>query len=208
MLTVRLGRWPGAGPSTYPARVDARARTVAWRRTDGEPGHSLARVERRPGGWLCFGTEVLAGEDTMMSCSFRVELDDAWATRQVEVQSVSADGERRLVLSTDDDHRWRRGGEPAPDLDGCVDVDIAATPLTNTFPIRRLAALAVGAAVTSPVAWIDVPALAVSRVEQTYRRLGALRWEYGDRAHGAFVLTVDDDGLVVDYTGFATRVAG
>jgi hypothetical protein len=151
---------------------------------------------------------VLAGEEAMMSCSFRVELDDAWATRQVEVQSVSADGERRLVLSTDDDHRWRRGGERAPDLDGCVDVDIAATPLTNTFPIRRLAALAVGAAVTSPVAWIDVPALAVSRVEQTYRRLGAVRWEYGDRAHGAFVLTVDDDGLVVDYTGFATRVAG
>jgi uncharacterized protein len=188
--------------------VDADARTVAWRRTDGGPGHGLARVERRPGGWVCFGAEVLAGEGTLMSCSFRVELDHAWATRQVEVQSVSAEGERRLVLSADDDHRWRRGGERAPDLDGCVDVDIAATPLTNTFPIRRLAALPAGAAVTFPVAWVDVPALGVNRVDQTYRRLGAVRWVYADRAHGSFLLTVDDDGLVVDYTGFATRVAG
>lgn len=61
---------------------------------------------------------------------------------------------------------------------------------------------------TSPVAWVDVPELGVTRVEQTYRRLGPLRWAYADPAHGAFELTVDDDGLVVDYTGFATRVAG
>jgi uncharacterized protein len=48
----------------------------------------------------------------------------------------------------------------------------------------------------------------VVRVDQTYRRVGPRRWEYSDDAHGTFVLTVDDDGLVVDYTGMATRVAG
>ena len=142
----------------------------------------------------------------MLSCSFRVELDDAWATRAVEVTTVSADGERRLAPSADDDRRWSRDGERAPDLDGCVDV--AATPLTDTFPIRRLASLGVGEAVTSPVAWVDVPALGVTRVEQIHRRLDRLRWEYSDDAHSAVVLTVDDDGLVVDHEGFATRVAG
>ena len=97
-----------------------------------------------------------------------------------------------------------------PDLDGCVDVDIAATPLTNTFPIRRLAHLAVGEAATSAVAWVDVPALDVTRVEQTYERLpdrdGLAAWRYSDPLHGAFVLTVDDEGLVVDYEGFARRI--
>ena len=58
------------------------------------------------------------------------------------------------------------------------------------------------------MAWVDVPALGVVRVDQTYRRVGPRRWEYSDDAHGTFVLTVDDDGLVVDYTGMATRVAG
>jgi hypothetical protein len=181
---------------------------VAWRRSDEGAGHSLARVARRPRGWLCHGTEVLAAPDALLSCSFHVELDDAWATRVVEVTTVSADGERRLTLSADHDRRWSRDGERTPDLDGCVDVDVAATPLTNTFPIRRLAALTVGQEVTSPVAWVDVPALGVTRVDQTYRRLDHRRWEYRDDAHGAFVLTVDDDGLVVDYEGFATRVAG
>ncbi|HJX44773.1 MAG TPA: putative glycolipid-binding domain-containing protein [Geodermatophilus sp.] len=183
-------------------------RVVAWRRTDEDAGHSLARVGRRGGGWLFHGTEVLAGPGTLLACSFRVEVDDAWATRAVEVSAVDAEGERRLVLTADADRRWARDGEPVPGLDGCVDVDVAATPLTNTLPIRRLASLAVGEEVTTPVAWVDVPALGVTRVDQTYRRLGPRRWRYSDEAHGAFELTVDDDGLVVDYTGMATRVAG
>ena len=183
-------------------------RVVAWRRTDEDAGHSLARVERRDGGWLFHGTEVLAGPSTLLSCSFRVEVDDTWATRAVEASAVSADGERRLVLTADVDRRWTRDGEPAPELDGCVDVDVAATPLTNTLPIRRLAWLTVGEEVTTPVAWVDVPALRVARVDQTYHRLGPSRWRYSDDAHGAFELTVDDDGLVVTYTGMATRASG
>ncbi len=106
----------------------------------------------------------------------------------------------------DADRRWSRDGSRAPDLDGCTDIDIAATPLTNTFPINRLAGLAVGASVTSSVTWVDVPELGATRVDQTYRRLAPRRWEYSDQRHGAFELSVDDDGLVVDYTGFATRV--
>jgi hypothetical protein len=77
-------------------------------------------------------------------------------------------------------------------------------------PIRRLAHLSVGEPVTSAVAWVDVPALDVARVDQTYVRLedrdGLARWRYSDAQHGAFVLTVDDEGLVVDYQGFARRI--
>jgi hypothetical protein len=187
--------------------VDPTVRLVAWQRADEDRGHSLARVEQLPDGWLCHGTEVLAGPGTLLSCGFRVELDVGWGTRSVEVWSVSGAGERRVQLTADDDRRWWRDGSRAPDLDGCVDVDVAATPLTNTFPINRLALSAVGASVTTPVVWVDVPGLGASRVDQTYQRLGPDRWRYSDERHGAFELSVDDDGLVVDYTGFATRVA-
>lgn len=179
---------------------------LAWTRTDEHRGHSMARVEEVAGGWVFLGSEVIAGPEEILSCSFRVLLDRDWRTREVEVRSVSALGERSLALRADEQRRWWRNGTPDAALDGCVDVDVAATPLTNTFPIRRLAELGAGDAVTTPVAWVDVPALGVTRVDQTYRRLGTHRWRYSDPLHGAFVLTVDDDGLVTDYEGFATRV--
>jgi hypothetical protein len=186
--------------------VEPSVRVLAWQRTDENVGHSIARVERLPDGWVCHGSEVIAGPGATLACGFRVHLDADWATRTVEVWSMSRAGERRLRLTADVGGRWWRDGTHAPDLDGCIDVDVAATPLTNTFPINRLAGLAVGASATSSVAWVDVPELSATRVDQTYERLADRLWRYSDQRHGAFELSVDDDGLVVDYTGFASRL--
>lgn len=188
--------------------VEQDVRLVAWQRADENAGHSLARRQRLADGWRFDATEVLAGPEATLSCSLRVIVDESWRTREVDVSSVAWDGTMTLSLRVDAEQRWLRDGVHLPALDGCVDVDVAATPLTNTFPIRRLAALEVGAATTTPIAWVDVPALGVSRVDQTYLRLDTRRWQYSDDRHGAFVLTVDEDGLVVDYEGFATRIRG
>ena len=184
---------------------------VAWERADESGGFSVARRERLEppdAGWLFHGSEVLVGEQTL-SCTFCVVVGPDWVTRRVEVRSVSTVGEAQRRLKVSDGH-WTVDGAARPDLDGCVDVDVAATPLTNTFPIRRLAHLAVGRSVTSTVAWVDVPALGVTRVEQTYERLEdrdeLAAWRYSDPTHGGFVLTVDTEGLVVDYEGFARRI--
>ncbi len=185
---------------------------MAWQRADDSHGHSVARMAETEGRWLFHGCEVLAGPEVRLACWFRIVVDREWLTQEVEVRAVGADGERVLRLAADTERRWSVDGVHRPDLDGCLDVDVAATPLTNTFPIRRLAGLAVGESATSPIAWVDVPGLGVVRVDQTYRRLAPVRggdaWEYSDPAHGAFTLTVDDDGLVVDYEGFAQRVEG
>ena len=181
---------------------------VAWERTDQRRGLSVARREHVDDGWLFHGSEILVGDETL-SCTFSVVVGPDWVTRRAEVLSVSGVGQVRRVLEASEAH-WTVDGASRPDLEGCVDVDIAATPLTNTFPIRRLADLAVGESVAAEVAWVDVPALSVSRVDQTYERLadrdGLVRWRYSDPAHGAFLLTVDDDGLVLDYEGFARRI--
>jgi hypothetical protein len=181
---------------------------VAWERADDGRGHSVARRQRVDDGWLFHGAEVLVGKETL-SCTFSVLVGPDWVTRSVEVLSVAGAGETSRLLAAADGH-WTVDGTYRPDLDGCVDVDIAATPLTNTFQIRRLAHLDVGEAVTTAVAWVDVPALGVTRVDQRYERLadrdGLACWRYSDPAHGAFVLTVDEDGLVVDYEGFARRI--
>ena len=186
-------------------------RTVSWARTDG-PGHGIGRLVGTVDGWRAHGHEGLAGPADLVACSFSVELDHGWLTRAAEVRSLARDGQRELRLEADGTGSWTADGLPRPDLDGCLDVDVAATPLTNTFPIRRLAALRAGEQVSLPVAWVQVPSLEVARVQQTYRRLAAGQaadaWQYADRAHGAFRLEVDADGLVVEYEGFAARVAG
>jgi hypothetical protein len=184
---------------------------AAWRRSDESEGHSLARLEQVDDGWLGDAHEVVVTGPDVGACDFSVRLDSEWRTARVHVEALSFDGGRRaLDLRADEGRRWWRDGARIPELDGCLDVDVAASPLTNTFPIRRLVSLAVGEASTSPVAWVDVPSLDVHRVEQTYRRVGAVgeleAWEYSDPRHGAFRLTVDAQGLVVDYEGLAQRV--
>ena len=111
-----------------------------------------------------------------------------------------------VSYQADEAREWWRDDYPLPDLNGCVHIDVAATPLTNTFPIRRFASLGIAEHRTTPVAWVEVPTLHVTRVEQTYRRLAPDRWEYSDPTHGAFELSIDDDGFVSDYEGFASRV--
>lgn len=182
------------------------ARLVAWERTDGNRGHGMGRLERTSDGWRVHGAEVVTGPGERYACLFEVALDAGWVTRQARVEAVGADDTRRLELARDAKGRWLRDGDPVPALDGCLDVDVAAAPVTNSFPTRRLAdALAAGDAITVPVAWVDVPTLQVARVEQTYRRLSVREWEYSDPAYGAFRFSVDDDGLVVDYEGLARR---
>lgn len=180
-------------------------RVVGWRRDDEVSGHSLGRLSSADDGWVAHGHEVLLG-DVPLACWFRVELDTGWRTRRAEVRVLTAEREASLVLEADADGAWRVDGAAASHLDGCVDVDVAASPLTNTFPIRRLERLEPGAAETLDVAWVDVPSLGVRRVAQTYRRLGERRWEYRDPVHGAFTLSVDADGLVEHYEGFARRI--
>ena len=88
-----------------------------------------------------------------------------------------------------------------------MDIDIAATPFTNTLPIRRLQ-LAQGERRSLQVAYISTPDLQVTRVEQAYSCIELGR-EY--RYEGIFRnftanMKVDEDGLVLDYPTLFTRL--
>jgi hypothetical protein len=190
-----------------------RAPVAAWRRTDETSGLAVARVERTADGWLAHGQEVLVPPGRPVGCSFAVELDTDWYPLHLIATSIDEAAQRALELRRDKTDAWWRDGERAPELDGCRDVDVAATPLTNTFPVNRLGRLEVGRSWTGPVAWIDVPTLQVHRVTQTYTRmpdpddaLAVAAWQYQDEMYGPFLITVDRHGLVVDYEGFAIRI--
>ncbi len=150
---------------------------------------------------------VLAFDDegTPYRLCYRVEWDDRWRTRALAARVSRAEAEHALSLVADGEGHWRRNGQPARDLDGCLDVDIWPTPFTNTLPIRRLG-LAPGERREISAAWVNAPALTVEPRAQAYTRLADHRvlfesLESGFRAE----LELDDDGLVLDYPGVFER---
>lgn len=111
-----------------------------------------------------------------------------------------------LWLGTDGSGRWgEMNGAHRPDLDGCVDIDLACTPFTNTLPIRRLP-LRVGDSAELIVAYIDVETLDVRPDRQRYTRLDSHRWRFEQFDTGfTEEIEVDEFGLVVDYPSLFTR---
>jgi hypothetical protein len=140
---------------------------------------------------------------------YEIRCDGRWRVR--EVRAAAPDSERSVLeLLANGEGRWKsRGGEPVPELDGCIDVDISATPFTNTLPIRRLG-LKPGESEELTVTYIRVPELLVGPERQRY---GCLE-DQTDRGHYRFEalpsgftaeLPVDADGLVIDYPGLFRR---
>ena len=143
---------------------------------------------------------------------YEIRLDNDWRTRWARVVGRSARGAAEVVLEADGNGRWLVDGIPAPALDGCLDVDLESSALTNAFPLRRLT-LAVGQEIEAPAAYVRAADLEVKQLEQRYRRLedvdGRSRFAYAAPAFDFHCeLTYDATGLVLDYPGLAVRVGG
>jgi hypothetical protein len=163
------------------------------------PGAEFLSVRANDVGVSAEGTIAALVEDRPMRLTYRLRCDPAWRVRSVEVDA--SDG-RRLALSADGEGTWAdEAARPIDALAGCIDVDLRATPFTNTLPIRRLG-LKPGEHADLRVAFILVPGLSVSPMDQHYTCLawghdgGAFRYASGDFQAD---LQVDRDGLVTDY---------
>lgn len=182
--------------------------TYVWARLDLEQGLGLVRLEE--GNRIQVdGHEVAVDRGKAWTVTFRVDLDRRWRTRRAQLSVVDDKGERTLHLEADGKGNWLVDGVAAPELAGCLDVDIAATPFTNTFVIRRLG-LAMGEGAEVRAAWVSIPSLEVAAVDQSYLHLepddAEDRYEYrsGGSPEG-WIITVDSDGVALNYQDFAER---
>lgn len=174
------------------------ARWCAW----DQSGLEEARITFDDAGMRAKG-EISAEAGERPWCRYVVEADPAWRTRVVRVEL--ADG-RRVDLASDGQGAWTRDGQPAPGLQGAIDVDLSGTPLTNVLPVRRLH-LGIGDRARITCAYVDLPSLDVRPEGQRYTRLASQRYHFEAAAHGfARDIDVDDDGLVVSYPGLFRRV--
>ena len=184
-------------------------REVIWVPWEG-PGLEHLRLVTSDGGAVANGLVIGLEAGRPFRIGYEIRCDGRWRVR--EVRAEAPDLERPVLeLLADGEGYWkRRGGEPMPELDGCIDVDISATPFTNTLPIRRLG-LKLGESEELMVTYVRVPELLVGPERQRYGCLeeqtdgGLYRFEAQPSGFTA-ELPVDADGLVIDYPGLFRRV--
>jgi uncharacterized protein len=170
------------------------------------PSLEHASVRSEPGSILLDGLIVAHVDGRPVRLGYRIRCDPEWRISAVTVE-VLPDGPR-VEIGTDGNGHWHdRAGGALPLLDGATDVDISLTPLTNTLPIRRLR-LAEGESRSIRVAYVDAPSLELTAAEQRYtciaRDLHGGRYLYESGSFRA-ELSVDADGLVLDYEGLWRR---
>ena len=169
----------------------------------------MAYFHSQQDGWAIDGTTAAVEDTQTWVVTYSIWLDAAWVTRNARITARNVAGSREILLTTDGAGSWLVNGERAPGLDGCLDVDLESSAMTNTLPVHRLG-LAVGGQADAPAAYVRALDLSVGRLEQTYRRLadegGHRRYDYAAPAFGfTSRLVYDESGLVLDYPGIARR---
>jgi hypothetical protein len=182
--------------------MEARVQELSWVDSSGT-GHDDATVTIDENGCVAVG-HITAYLPQHFEIYYRIECDTDWRTRYVSVADTLT--LRSLELHVTPDRHWvSDDGSVIPELDGALDVDISATPLSNSLPVRRLD-LEVGESAEIVTAWIDVPALHVQADPQRYTRLlpNVYRYQSLDSDFTRDVV-FDDDDFVVQYPGLFFR---
>ncbi|WP_138735839.1 putative glycolipid-binding domain-containing protein [Modestobacter excelsi] len=183
--------------------------SAAWLHQDARSGFEVVHLRSVDDGHLLRGTTAAVEDGQAWVVGYEIRLDPGWRTRSAQVTGRSDTGLRTRLLEADGEGRWRIDGEPAPLLDGCLDVDLESSAMTNALPVHRLA-LPVGAATHAPAAYVRALDLDVERLEQEYTRIsdrdGRQRYEYSAPAFDfSCRLVYDEAGLVLAYPGIAVR---
>lgn len=183
--------------------------TIAWAGEDA-PSLEHLRLARQAGGHVADGVIVSLREGAPHRLHYIVVCDDAWRPRGLLVDPL--DGNAPLQLTGDGEGHWSDAEGAALDaLAGCSDVDLSATPFTNTLPIRRQR-LQPGESAEIRAVYVQAPALAVEPARQRYTCLAVeggrsiYRYEGLDTGFVAEIV-VDEHGLVLDYPGLFRRIA-
>jgi uncharacterized protein len=182
-----------------------------WIPWDG-PGLQHLRLRVGESGIVADGVVIGEEDGVAFRARYVVCCDPAWRTREMIVDPL--DGRDSLHLHSDGKGNWTdASGRSIPELKGCADVDLSATPFTNTLPIRRLDLKEVESSEIVAV-YVDVPNMRLDTSRQRYTCLerNAEGGLYSYEDEGLFRgftadLPVDADGLVLDYPGIFRRIS-
>ena len=189
--------------------MKTKTKTVFWRPWN-DSGLEHLRIKHSDRGMVAEGFVVRILNSVGFHANYRITANANWKFRSVDL-TVSTDHDRRMSLSTDGEGNWQdQDGNELSNLRGCFEIDISATPFTNTLAIGRLN-LGVGKSAELSAAYIRLPEMTVEAVPQRYTVLELGKHKSAYRYEGLFrnftaILPVDKDLIVIDYPETFKRV--
>jgi hypothetical protein len=171
---------------------------LRWRPWEGAGLEQTVVTEADGTIWA---NSVVIGEHggVVFGAHYELHCDGGWRSRSLTVERT--DG-RTLRIEADGEGRWSDAmGNPLPALDGCIDVDLSASPLTNTLPVRRCGIDPSKGTMRFRMALVPFDTLEPFADEQLYTALdghGRFRFEAADGSFQAEIAT-DEDRFVVSY---------
>lgn len=146
--------------------------------------------------------DVLIGKE--LGIRYKIIMDALWKISEVNISSVS-NLDLWLQFKSDGKGQWLNGlGQHLPELDGCLDVDISATPFTNSIPIQKMDNRKKK---RFKVLYINAEDFSFDVVEQVYTNMGAGKYRYENMKNKFSIeLNMDDYGLLEEYPGYFKTV--
>jgi hypothetical protein len=188
--------------------TNASSRTICWTPIWNKNRQGVGLEHLLLSDGMADGVVLAFDDHGPFRLTYHLRWDDSWRILEGELILATECSTRSLRLRTDGQGHWRDGGDRSIDaLDGCMDVDIWPTPFTNSFPIRR-EPMALGERRQFVTAWIFAPDLTVHPQPQAYTRLAdrLYLFESLDGSNFRAELSVDKDGIVLDYTDLFRRL--
>jgi hypothetical protein len=177
---------------------------ASWRHEGARDGFEVAHFAVDGRRARVEGTTTATEDGESWTVAYEIELD-SWLTRSARITGRSGRSTTVRVIEADGAGHWWIDGVAAAHLDGCLDLDLEASAMTNTFPVHRLRLDS--RPVAAPAAYVRAVGLAVDRLDQTYARTGEGHYDYtAPQFDFACRLVYDQHGLIREYPGIAVRV--
>ena len=173
-------------------------RWINWARDTTE---TLLLTEKTEG---VFANSTISIGEKHSTVKYTLICKPSWEVKSLSLQLVET--KKRLRLESDGHGNWSNDLGIIPKLHGAIDIDITATPYTNTLPIRRLK-LEKGQHKEILVVYITIPELNVTTDRQRYTCISKYIFLF-EQINSKFKreIEVDKDGLVLIYPGLFRRL--
>ena len=113
-------------------------RSVFWQPWQGQ-GMEHLRLTFLEDHIVARGDVMAIAGSSPFRLRYKIKCDSAWHTRKLELEVHDRHGSRERHIKADGQGNWHDDEHGAlTELAGCLDVDISATPFTNTLALRRL----------------------------------------------------------------------